>query len=103
MMNIDRFKKLMMVTTSPVEGEALSALRMANKMLAQENLTWDKFIGKVSLSSSSFSFDDIIKERTRQTRANPRPTSPSPNPGRKQRPVKASEPFKKKIFKIRRD
>ncbi len=40
----DRFVKVMMLTTSPIEGEALSATRMANSMLAAANLNWEEFL-----------------------------------------------------------
>jgi hypothetical protein len=42
-MNKGRFIKLMMMTTSDMDGEALTALRMANAMLAEDNLNWEEF------------------------------------------------------------
>lgn len=40
-MDKERFLKLMMMTTSDADGEALNALRMANAMLKAEKKTWD--------------------------------------------------------------
>lgn len=42
----DRLSKLMMLTTSDFDGEALSALRMANQMLAKAKLNWDAVLKK---------------------------------------------------------
>lgn len=43
-MDVERFTKLMMLTTSDQDGEALSALRMANKMLRASGKNWEAFI-----------------------------------------------------------
>lgn len=40
-----RLAKLMGLTTSVHDGEALNALRMANKMLSDAKLTWSEVIG----------------------------------------------------------
>jgi hypothetical protein len=42
--NLDKFIKLMMMTTSDHEQEALTALRMANAMLAAENKNWEELL-----------------------------------------------------------
>lgn len=44
MTDIVKFTKLMMLTTSPHDGEALVALRKANAMLAAMNNNWEDFI-----------------------------------------------------------
>lgn len=44
-MNTDRFLKLMRLTTSNRDGEALNAIRLANKMLKENNMQWDDIIG----------------------------------------------------------
>lgn len=45
-MTVDRekFIKLMLMTTSSHDGECLNAIRMANSMLAKDNLNWREFI-----------------------------------------------------------
>jgi hypothetical protein len=40
-----KFVKLMMMTTSTHDNEALNALRMANAMLASANLNWEEYLG----------------------------------------------------------
>jgi len=41
-----RFKKFMELTMSDNEGEALSALRMANKLIKSEGLTWTRVLDR---------------------------------------------------------
>lgn len=43
-MDARRFAKLMMLTTSDKDGEALVAMRKANAMLARDNLNWEEFL-----------------------------------------------------------
>lgn len=43
-MDVDKFTKLMKMTTSPHDGEALTAIRMANAMLSKHKLSWDDAI-----------------------------------------------------------
>ncbi len=46
----EKFIKLMKMTTSPSEGEALNAIRMANSLLLEANLDWDDFLrGKAKI------------------------------------------------------
>lgn len=40
------FVKLMMMTTSPNDAEALTALRKANAMLASANVNWAEYLSK---------------------------------------------------------
>lgn len=40
------FIKLMMMTTSENDGEALNALRKANKILATSNMSWEQLLMK---------------------------------------------------------
>lgn len=42
--DIEKFIKVMKLSTSSFDGEALSSLRLANKMLTASNLTWDNVI-----------------------------------------------------------
>jgi hypothetical protein len=53
-MNFERFIKLMMMTTSSHDNEALSALRMANAELASLNRNWEEILrGKVKVETPS--------------------------------------------------
>jgi len=46
----EKFIKLMKMTTSPNEGEALNAVRMANAILLEANLDWEDFLrGKAQI------------------------------------------------------
>lgn len=42
-MNFEKLRKLLALTTSDSENEALNAVRQANKLLKENNLTWDYF------------------------------------------------------------
>ena len=44
-MDTERLTKLLMLTTSSNDAEALAAMRKANALLAQAGLNWEKFIG----------------------------------------------------------
>lgn len=50
-MNIETFTKLMMMTTSPHDGEALNAIRMANAMLNKHKLNWQDVTRTVRIGS----------------------------------------------------
>lgn len=45
-MNLDRLKKFMALTTSTSDGEALNALRAANRELAENGKTWPIILGE---------------------------------------------------------
>jgi hypothetical protein len=47
-----RFIKLMMLTTSENDSEALVALRKANALLAEANVNWEEFLNAVSASKA---------------------------------------------------
>ena len=50
----EKFIKLMKMTTSPVDGECLNAIRMANSFLMEANLDWDDFLrGKAKIIGGS--------------------------------------------------
>ncbi len=56
---LETFTKLMMLTTSNNDAEALTAIRKANAMLASMNNNWQDFIaGKVRLVSAATSLAD---------------------------------------------
>lgn len=44
MFNVEKFTKVLGLTTSPADGEALNAIRIANKMLREANLSWTQII-----------------------------------------------------------
>lgn len=48
-----KFIKLMMMTTSENDGEALNALRMANAQLAAANINWEEFLTLVGTTNTS--------------------------------------------------
>jgi len=50
----EKFIKLMMMTTSPNDGEVLTAIRMANATLIEANLNWDEFLrGKAKITGDA--------------------------------------------------
>ena len=50
----EKFIKLMMMTTSPNDGEVLNAVRMANAALIEANLNWDEFLrGKAKVTGDA--------------------------------------------------
>lgn len=50
--DVPKFLKLMMMTTSSFDEEALVAMRKANAMLAAKNMNWQEFLA--ALSNDSF-------------------------------------------------
>lgn len=52
MPDVEKFIKLMMMTTSSHDNEALVALRMANAMLAEMDANWEEFIKGVVPNSA---------------------------------------------------
>lgn len=44
------FIKLMMMTTSPIDAEALTALRKANAILAEANVNWEEFLTALDIT-----------------------------------------------------
>jgi hypothetical protein len=64
------FVKLMGMTTSPHDGEALNALRKANAMLAASNLTWQELLAVTSPSQprqQPATFRDVPSEQKKHT------------------------------------
>jgi hypothetical protein len=47
-----KFVKLMMLTSSENDSEALTALRKANAMLAEANVNWEEFLALVGQSKT---------------------------------------------------
>lgn len=52
-MSTAKLIKLMMMTTSPNDGEALTAIRKANALLAEANVNWEEFINAVETNKQS--------------------------------------------------
>lgn len=51
----DKLLKLLRMTTSPNDGEALTAIRIATKLLDEAGWTWDKLIaGKITVVADPF-------------------------------------------------
>jgi hypothetical protein len=74
-LDIEKFFKVVNLSTSPVDGEALSAIRKAHAMLKAKNTTWEMVIlgrprkaeftdepsGKKNKKKSEGTDDDLIK------------------------------------------
>jgi hypothetical protein len=63
--DFDRFIKLMMMTTSDQDGEALTAMRKANALLAGLNRNWEELLkGKITVQVvREFKRVDPVEER----------------------------------------
>lgn len=48
-----QFVKLMMMTSSSHDAEALTAIRKANAMLASANVNWEEFLGAVETAKTA--------------------------------------------------
>jgi hypothetical protein len=66
-MNKDRLIKLMMMTTSSHDGECLTAIRMANAKLAEENMNWEEVLN----GSSTRPEPEPQRQRSRQQETPP--------------------------------
>lgn len=49
-MDITKLSKLMQLTTSTYDGECLTAIRKANLLLAENDLTWETFIKEKNIT-----------------------------------------------------
>lgn len=80
---LSKLIKLLNMTTSPNQGEALSAAAMANALVAKLGTTWDELLtGKVTLIADPFT---SIPEPPKSTSTPPPPTGRySPPPPRPQ-------------------
>lgn len=76
--DLNRFIKLMGMTTAD-SGEAINAIRMANRMLRSAGWTWEQLLrGKITIVNDPFgSIPDIAKPAPAPP---PRPAPPSPPP-----------------------
>lgn len=77
----EKFVKLMALTTSSIDGEALSALRKANAMLDETNMTWEQLLaGKVKFVRDEFGGAKSSARRDYEKRSGARPHRPGPEP-----------------------
>lgn len=79
-MKLDTFKRLikfMMLTTSDNEHEASGAMKMANTILAQENLTWERVLNR-SVTIIADVEENPDRERTHDRSQDRTPTRPAP-------------------------
>ena len=60
--------KLLMMTTSPHDGEALNAMRKANAILAAANVNWSEFLSAVSTAQRAA--DNEFRKPPSQRRSN---------------------------------
>lgn len=75
--DLDRLIKLMLMTTSPNDGEALVAMRKANSWLRSANADWEMILrGKVTLVTDPFAGLDAPPQRVPAYA--PRPSAPPP-------------------------
>lgn len=90
-LKLDTFIKVLLMTTSDTDGEALAAIRRANSMLRNAHIDWDKLLrGKVTVVADPF--NDIPAPRSKppvstdytytppQPRQPPRPPRPQYRP-----------------------
>src|SRR5258706_13648282 len=83
------FIKLLKMTTSPNDGEALNAIRMANQQLSKFGGDWEELLsGRVTIIADPFTSVPDLNPRARDaapapgTRpAPPPPPRPTPQPG----------------------
>jgi len=52
--DFNRLKKIMELASSPVDGEALNAIRKANELLVREGLTWTRVLDRSIQIISTF-------------------------------------------------
>ena len=91
-LKLDLFIKVLLMTTSDTDGEALAALRRANAMLRSANVDWDKLLrGKVTVVADPFA--NIPAPNTHKSSIKPkapsppRPPTPTPSYNRPIRPT----------------
>lgn len=63
------FTKLMMMTTSDNDQEALTALRKANGILAEAGVNWEEFLNAVDIERRNKTGQSRKRERERNDRA----------------------------------
>lgn len=91
--SIDRLIKMMGMTTSDNDGQALVALRAANALLKKLNTDWDAVLrGKISIIADPFGDIPVVQQAPKPPPEPPRPT-PQQTPGPWSKP--APNPFRR--------
>jgi len=82
-LDLDKLIKLMKMTTSSMDGEALTAIRMANSWLTRNNYDWEAVLrGKITVIADPFG-DAPAPVRQPDRAAPPPPRRPRPQPAPK--------------------
>lgn len=80
-LNVEKLIKMLNMTTSSNEGEALTALRMANKHLKEQKWTWDELLrGKITVAADPFMSAPIPQARNSGFGFYQQPAPPPPPP-----------------------
>src|SRR6266566_3142848 len=75
--NLDRLAKLLRLTTSPNDHEALMAIRAANRLLDSSAWDWDRLLaGKIRIVADPFSGPSPVAPPPRAQAAPPPPPHP---------------------------
>lgn len=76
--SLEKLIKLMRMTTSSNDGEALSAIRLANRMIDSWKGDWEKILsGKITVIGDPFA-NVSVKAPSRNAPPPPKPTRPAP-------------------------
>lgn len=80
--SIDRLIKMMGMTTSDNDGQALVAIRAANALLRKLNTDWDSILrGKISIIADPFGDIPVVQQAPKPPAPKADTTSPNPWPG----------------------
>lgn len=78
--SLEKLIKLMRMTTSSNDGEALSAIRLANRMIDSWKGDWEKILsGKITVIGDPFA-NVSVKAPQRNAPSPPKPARPAPPP-----------------------
>jgi hypothetical protein len=96
-LNVDLLIKIMSMTTSDNDGQALVAMRKANEQLKKWGWTWESILrGKISVAANPFvnvAMEDLLKKANGQAQ----PPSPSPSYAPSYTPPPPRKPKKPKV------
>lgn len=80
-LKLETFIKVILMTGSDSDGEALAAIRRANSMLRAANTNWDALLrGKVTVVADPFTSIEVPRNNASQRPAAPPPPPPPPPP-----------------------
>jgi len=89
----ERLIKLLRMTTSPNDGEALTALRMATKLLDEAGWTWERLVkGGITVVEDPFNKLGDFPDYNNRPHATPAPTSPPHRPSAPRPPPSTPQP-----------